>query len=149
MNKQAPVTTTIAEQMIQRFERDRDDLVERRAALAKRRSALAYDAHAEPNGPAAKQLDDVNQKDRELETKIASADDAIAEARRRLERARAAEARQRDRDRASALRGQLARFVEAGRGLDSALEVLITCSADMRDSLTQMNRLGCSHPSHA
>jgi hypothetical protein len=27
--------------------------------------------------------------------------------------------------------------------------VLVSASTEMRDALTQMNRLGCSHPSHA
>jgi hypothetical protein len=143
-----PTTVAIAEQIIQRFERDRSELVERRATLAKKRSNAAYDAHA-GDAAAIKLLDNLSREDAELETKIASSDDAISEARRRLERARAAEARQRERDRANALRGQLARFVEAGKGLDSALEVLVASSAEMRDALTQMNRLGCSHPSHA
>jgi hypothetical protein len=144
-----PTTVAISEQMLARFERDRSKLVEQRAALTQRRSAVAFDAHAEPNGPAAKLLDDLIEDDGELQARIVSADDAIAEARRRLERARAAEARQQEREKAKALRLALARFVDAGKGCDSALEVLIACSAAMRDSLTQMNRCGATHPSHA
>jgi hypothetical protein len=143
-----PTTVAIAEQMLQRFERDRSELVERRAALAEKRRALAFDAHA-GDAAAVKQLDNLNREDGELKTKIASVDDAVAEARRRLDQARDAEARATEREKVKALRSALARFVDAGKGCDSALEVLVASSTAMRDALTQINRLGCSHPSHA
>jgi hypothetical protein len=149
MTKQTPVAAVVAEQMIQRFERDRADLVEQRAALTKRRGAAAYDAHADPNSPAAKLLERLIQDDGELQARIVSADDAINEARRRLDQARVAEVRQQARDKAKALRGQLARFTAAGKDCDGALNQLLNGAAAMRDALTQMNRLGCSHPSHA
>jgi hypothetical protein len=84
-----------------------------------------------------------------LDAKIAAVDDAVAEARRRLEQARDEEARQRDREKVLALRQALTRFVDAGKACDSALAALVAGSTEMRDALTQMNRLGCSHPSHA
>jgi hypothetical protein len=143
-----PTTVAVAEQMLARFERDRSALVEQRSALAKKRSAAAYDAHA-GDAAAVKLLERLIQDDGELQAKIVSVDDALNEARRRLEQARAAEARQRDCDKAKALRGQLARFTAAGRDCDAALNQLLAGSAVMRDALTQINRLGCSHPSHA
>jgi hypothetical protein len=148
MTMTKPTSVAIAKQMIQRFERDRDALVERRSALAKRRSGIAYDAHA-GDASAVKLLDDLARQDAELETKIATIDDAINEARRRLDQARAYEASQKNRDKARALRAALARFTAAGKGLDRALEQVVAGSAEMRDALTQINRLGCSHPSHA
>jgi hypothetical protein len=146
--KNKPTTVAIAEQMLQRFERDRAELIARKAALATKRSAVAYDAHSGDVG-AIKLLDGVAVEAVEIEAKIAGIDDAVAEARRRLEQARDEEARQRDREKVLALRQALARFVDAGKTLDGALEVLVSASTDMRDALTQMNRLGCSHPSHA
>jgi len=34
-------------------------------------------------------------------------------------------------------------------GADAALELLINASTDPRNSITVMNKLGCTHPSHA
>jgi hypothetical protein len=143
-----PTSVAIAEQMLARFERDRAALVERRATLAEQRSGVADDAHA-GDGPATKLLDGLTREAVEIDAKIAAADDAIAEARRRLEQARVEEARQQDREKVLALRQALTRFVDAGKDLDAALKQLVTSSTAIRDALTAMNRLGCSHPSHA
>jgi len=56
MNKPATKETPTvanAEAMLARFERERADLVERKAALAEKRRAVAFDAHA-GDGSASK-----------------------------------------------------------------------------------------------
>src|SRR5262249_24944894 len=152
MSKQQTTTSkqsvANAEQLLQRFERERDDLIERKAALADKRRNVAYDAHA-GDGAASKLLDGVHQEAVELESRITSLDDAIAEARRRLEQAREAEARQQDRERALMLRQALASFIEAGKSCGAALELLVSASSGLRHGITGMNRLGCTHPRHA
>jgi hypothetical protein len=73
----------------------------------------------------------------------------LTSARRKREAASAAKIKAADRAKAIELRRVLAKFTEAGKGCDAALELLISNSAAMRDTITMMNRLGCSHPSHA
>jgi hypothetical protein len=97
---------------------------------------------------ASKLLDGLHEESVRFESRMASISDAINEARRRLEQARQHEAREQDRARALQLREQLARFVAAGKSLDAALETLVLSSEDMRTALSQMNALGCSHPTH-
>jgi hypothetical protein len=147
-NKQTAVTVANAEQLLARFEKERADLMERKAALADKRRNAAYDAHA-GDGSASKLLDGLHREAVELESRIAGLDDAIAEARRRLEQAREAAAREQDRERALLLRQALAAFIEAGKGCDAALDLLISASTDLRNGITVMNKLGCTHPSHA
>jgi hypothetical protein len=145
-NKQTAVAVANAEQLLARFERERDELTERKAALADKRRDAAYDAHAAGD---AKLLDGVHKEAAELESRISGLDDALAEATRRLEAARADEAKAADREKALVLRQALASFVEAGKGCDAALELLVSASTDMRNHVTIMNKLGCTHPSHA
>jgi hypothetical protein len=145
-NKQTAVSVANAEQMLERFERERADLIERKAALADRRRNAAYDAHATGD---AKLLDGVHRAAAELESRITGLDDAVAEAKRRLEAARQYEAKQADRERAKALRAALKRFCEHGAGVDSALDVLIESCNGMQDALTEMHRCGSSFPSDA
>jgi hypothetical protein len=146
--KNKPTTVAIAEQMLQRFERDRAELIQQRDQHAAKRREISFTAHS-GDSQATELLDGLHDESVKFESRLAAVNDAVAEARRRLEQARDHEAKQQDRDKALALKQALARFVAAGKELDAALEVLITSSTDMRDALTQMNRLGCSHPSHA
>ena len=152
MSKQQTTTSkqsvANAEQLLQRFERERAELVERKAALADKRRNVAYDAHA-GDGSASKLLDGVHQEGIELESRLASITDAINEAKRRLEAARADEAKAADREQALLLSQALASFIDAGKGCDAALELLVSASTDLRNSITVMNKLGCTHPSHA
>ena len=147
-NKQIAVAVANAEQMLARFERERADLVERKAALAEKRRAVAFDAHS-GNDAAAKLLDGVHRETLELESRITGLDDAIAEARRRLEQAREHEARATDRAKAVELRAALKRFVEYGASVDAALEVLISSCNGMAESLDAMHRCGSNFPSDA
>src|SRR6516165_10851433 len=127
MNKPATKETPTvanAEAMLARFERERADLVERKAALAEKRRTVAFDAHA-GDGSASKLLDGLHREAAELESRITGLDDAVAEARRRLEQARDAEARAVDREKALVLRQALKRFCEHGAGVDAALQVLV------------------------
>jgi hypothetical protein len=146
--KQPTVSVANAEQLLERFERERADLIERKTALADKRRNAAYDAHA-GDCSASKLLDGLHREAVELESRIAGLDDAVAEARRRLEQAHEAEARTAEREQVLLLRQALATFIEAGKGCDAALELFVSASQDMRNAMTAMNRLGASHPSHA
>jgi len=150
MNKPTKQTPNVvnAEQMLARFERERAGLVERKAALADKRRNVAYDAHA-GDGSASKLLDGVHQEAVELESRITGLDDAITEARHRLEAAQQHEARAADRERALQLRDALKRFVEHGAGVDAALDVLIESCNGMQEALTAMHRCGSTFPSDA
>jgi len=147
-NNQTAVAVANAEQMLARFERERGDLIERRAALAEKRRTVAFDAHA-GDGSASQLLDGVHKEAAELESRITGLDDAIAEATRRLEAARADEAKQTDREQAKALRAALQQFIQHAAGVDSALEVLISSCNGLQESLTAMHRCGSTFPSDA
>jgi hypothetical protein len=150
VNKPTNQTPSVAsaEQMLQRFERERMELIERKAALADKRRNVAYDAHA-GDGSASKLLDGVHREAVELEARIAGLDDAIAEAKHRLEAAQQDEARAVDRAKAVELRAALKRFVEHGAGVDAALEVLIESCNGMERALVEMHRCGSTFPSDA
>jgi hypothetical protein len=152
MNKQQTTTSeqsvANAEALLQRFSRDRDELIERKVALADKRRNVAYAAHA-GDGAASKLLDGVHREAAELEGRIAGLDDAITEAKHRLEAAKQHEAKQADRERAKALRQALNRFCQCGAGVDAALEVLIESCNGMQQALIEMHRWGSSFPSDA
>jgi hypothetical protein len=150
MSKQQTTTSkqsvANAEQMLARFETEREMLIERKAALADKRKAAAYDAHAAGN---TKLLDDVHREAAELDGRIAGLDDAVAEAHRRLEQAREAEARAAERAKAVELRAALKRFVEFGSGVDAALDLLIESCAGLERTLVEIHRAGSQFPSDA
>ena len=151
MNKPATKETPTvanAEAMLARFERERGDLIERRAALAEKRRTVAFDAHA-GDGSASKLLDGLHREAAELESRIIGLDDAVAEARRRLEQAHEYEAREADRAKAVELRAALKQFVEHGAGVDAALEVLIESCNGMERALVEIHRCGSAFPSDA
>jgi hypothetical protein len=152
MSKQQTTTSkqsvANAEALLQRFTRERDELTERKAALADKRRNVAYDAHT-GDGSAAKVLDGVHREAVELEGRIAGLDDAITEAKHRLDIAKQYEAKAFDREKAKRLRQQLAQFVAAAETLDNCLDLMVTTGDAMRAIVTELNRLGLSHPSHA
>jgi hypothetical protein len=147
-NKQTTVSVTNAEQLFARFERERADLIERKAALAEKRRSVAYDAHA-GDGAASRVLDGMHAEAVRYDSRLAGLDDAIAEAKRRLEAARADEAKAADRAKAVELRAALQRFIQHAAGVDSALEVLVASCNGMADALTAMHYAGSQFPSDA
>jgi hypothetical protein len=143
-----PPSVSNAEAMLQRFERERADLIERKAAIADRRRNVAYDAHA-GDAAAAKVVDDLHKEAIELETRLATIDAAISEATHRVKIAKQHEAKAADRERALLLRQALKQFVEHGAGVDAALEVLVASCNGLQESLTEMHGCGSSFPSDA
>jgi hypothetical protein len=147
-NKQTAVAVANAEQLLARFQRERDELVEQHEQHTAKRRELSFTAHS-GDAQASKLLDGLHDESVRFESRLASITDAINEATRRLEAAKQHEAREADRERALAARLQLAAFVAAGKALDGALEVVVSASIDMRNSITILNKLGVTHPSHA
>jgi hypothetical protein len=130
------------------FERQRDALLDKQTKLADKRREVAFDAH---NGDAAsgKLLDGLHREAVELQSRLDSLADAIREAERRLHQTRQHAARTAERAKAKQLRETLDRFKQAGLVLDKALEAMVWAGNEMRAAITEMNQLGCSHPSHA
>jgi hypothetical protein len=145
--KETP-TVANAEEMLARFETERQTLIERKAALADRRRDHAYDAAA-GNAAAAKQLDAVHREAVEIESRIANSDAAIAEAKHRLEIAKQREAHAAERAKAVELRAVLKQFVEHGAGCDAALELLVESCNGMERTLVEIHRCGSAFPSDA
>jgi hypothetical protein len=135
------VSVAEAEATLAGFQRQKDELLARKAALADRKRNVAYDAAA-GDGTASRLLDGMHQEAVELESRIGSIDDALAEAMRRVEAAKRAEARAADRAKAVELRAALKRFGEHAAGVDAALEVLVSSCNGLQESLTEMHRCG-------
>jgi hypothetical protein len=129
------------------FEQQRTELIgqqEQRTAL---RREVSFAAHA-GDPEAARQLDAMHDEAARHQSRLASISDAINEARRRLQQAHEAEAKAFDREKAKKLRECLVAFAAASVTLDDCLALLITAGDAMRANVTEMNRLGLSHPSH-
>jgi hypothetical protein len=147
-NKQTAVTVANTEALLERFERERLELIEQQEQRTALRREVSFAAHA-GDPEAIRQLDALHDEAARHQSKLESLDVAISEAKHRVEVAKAAEARAADRERAAALRQALKRFVEHGAGVDAALDVLIESTVGMQESLTEMHRCGSSFPSDA
>jgi hypothetical protein len=148
MNKQTDNAVAKAEQALQRFEREKAALLARQAKLTDKRRVNAFDA-ANGDVAAGKLLDGLHREVAELQSRLDSLDDAIREGQRRLALAHQCAARDVERAKAKALQQTLAKFTQAGLALDKALEVMVWAGNEMRAAITEMNQLGCTHPSHA
>lgn len=73
-----------------------------------------------------------------IETEARALDDAIDEARRRLEQARQREAQKADQQNAAALRQELKAFIACGQEIDQALITLAETSVKMREILASI-----------
>jgi hypothetical protein len=147
-NKQHIIPVTEAEATLSRFEAERLGVVERKTALADKRRQIAFDALSGDKS-ASKLLDGLHREAVELESRLVSVNDAIAEAQRRLAAAREHEQREANKQRALQMRQVLGRFVEAGNACDKALAVLVAASQQLRESCTELNKLGAAYPSHS
>jgi hypothetical protein len=147
--KQSPPTVAEAEAAINRLEQRRSELVARGDQLATNRASFAYAALNDDDATAKAKLDEIGRETVEHDHQLASVDAALKTAQERLASAKRAEARAQDREQALLLRQALTAFIEAGKGCDAALELLVTASTDLRNTVTTMNRLGVTHPSHA
>jgi hypothetical protein len=146
--KQQTDVVTAAAATLAGFERQRNALLDKQTKLADRRREVAFDAHNGDVG-SGRLLDGIGKEAFELQARLDSLTDAIAEAQRRLHQARQRAERAAERANAKALEQTLDRFKQAGAALDKALEVLVWGGNEMRNAITQMNQLGCSHPSYA
>jgi hypothetical protein len=146
-NKQTP-TVANAEALLARFERERAELTAQHEERTALRRDVSFAAHS-GDPEAIKQLDALHDEAARHQSRLASLDDAVAEARRRLDQAREIEARAADRTRAVELRAALKRFVEHGAGVDAGLEVLIESCNGMAQALIDMHRCGSTFPSDA
>jgi hypothetical protein len=146
--KQTDNAITAAEATVAGFEKQRLALLDKQAKLVDRRRAVAFDA-ANGDTASGKLIDGLAREAAELHMRVDAIDDAIAEAQRRLHQARQHAARAEELAKAKALRQTLGKFVAAGKALDGALQVLVIAGNEMRDAISEMNQLGCSHPSHA
>jgi hypothetical protein len=142
-------TVVEAERVLAELEQRRVRLVERRGELTRERGEIAYSAHTSGDNGASKRLDRVITEAAKHDEHVKALDDAINEAKRRLQRAKEVAAKAAVRARALQVREVLGRFVEAGNACDKALAVLVAASQQLRECCTELNRLGVSHPSHS
>ena len=135
-----------AEATLQRFEAERNDVVERKTALADKRREIAFDALSGDKS-ASKLLDGLHREAVELESRVLSVGDAIAEATRRLEQARQREQKEANKQRALQVRQVLGELVE-GLGLcGKALDLFVVGANKTDAALDSLHRLGCAYPS--
>jgi chromosome segregation ATPase len=141
-------TTAFAEGVVSELQQKHADCVKRGDALLDERKSIALSAHT-GNTESRKRLDDINVAIATHDSELQSLNAALSEAAARLAAARQVEAREADREQAKQLRQQLAGFTAAAKALDGALEIIVAASNDMREHISEMNRLGQSHPSHS
>jgi hypothetical protein len=140
------ITVTEAEATLSRFEAERLGVVERKTALADKRRQIAFDALSGDKS-ASKLLDGLHREAVELESRVVSVNDAIAEAQRRLEQARQREQKEANKQRALQVRQVLAELVE-GLGLcGKALDLFVGGANKADAALEALHRLGCAYPS--
>jgi hypothetical protein len=142
------ITVTEAEATLQRFERERNDVLDRRTLLADKRREIAFDALSGDKS-ASKLLDGLHREAVELESRLVSVNDAIAEAQRRLAAAREHEAREADGEKASALCRVLTEFLQTARALDAALVTVAEHGNRLHELQASMHMLGAAVPSAA
>jgi hypothetical protein len=142
------ITVTEAEATLQRFERERNDVLDRKTLLADKRREIAFDALSGDKS-ASKLLDGLHREAVELESRLVSVNDAIAEATRRLAAAREHEARAADREKASALAGVLTEFLQTARRLDAALATVAEHGNKLHELQASMHMLGAAVPNAA
>jgi hypothetical protein len=143
-NKQ-PETAADAETTLARFEQERSHLLDRQRLFAGERRNAAYDAHT-GDVQAAKRLQSFHDEAVRLASTLAGIDDAIIEAKHRVEAARQHEAKQADRERAAAQRKSLARFVAAGGQLDEAATLLAPAGQDFMNAHAELTASGIAFP---
>jgi hypothetical protein len=131
-----------------------DELIARREAQLHRRTELeverkssAHAALALRDVEAGRVLDRVTQEAFKLDQHVAALTDAIAEQERVVVRAEQVAAKEAEREKLLQLRGELTRFVTAGRATHQALATFVAAQAELRAALNAMHELGCSFPS--
>lgn len=137
-----------AEAMLAQLEQKRQRHRERGVELEAARKRASFGAHALHDPEQRKTLADVVDETVRHETEGRALDDAIDEARRRVEQARQIEVRAADRGAATQLRATLAEFVAQGEAIDAALATIAEIGSAMRATLSEMHTLGSAFPSH-
>jgi hypothetical protein len=144
-----PQTVQNAEALLQRFEIERDELIAQHEERAGLRREVSFAAHSGGDPEAARMLDAMHDEAARHQSKLESIDAAISEAKHRVAIAKQHEARAFDREKAKRLRECLVAFNAAAETIDNSLELIVTAGDNMRTIVTEANRLGLSHPSHA
>jgi hypothetical protein len=131
--------------LLERFQRERGELAERKAALADKRRDHAYDAAA-GDAAATNALDDLRHQAIELETRIADIDIAIAEAQHRVAVAEAAEAKAAQIEHAQAIRSEWAAVVKSFADIDAGLAFATDAANRVYDGYARMQAHGLKPP---
>jgi hypothetical protein len=141
-----PQTVAAAEATLARFERERNDVLDRKTLLADKRREIAFDALSGDKS-ASKLLDGLHREAFELEARLGSVNDALAEAGRRLERARQHAAQAADRQRALSAARAAEKCWEHGAGIEAALSRLREHINGRYEALRVMHENGVRYPS--
>ena len=144
--QQAVQNVANAEALLARFEREREDLIARKAALADKRRNIAYDAHASSDSGSSKLLDGVHREAVTLESRISGLDDAITEARRRLEQAREHETKAANRAQALAIRQEWIEAAADFTALDQGLGLAADAACRLYERYGKMQQHGFKPP---
>jgi chromosome segregation ATPase len=128
-----------AEKIINELERKRSACVAKVAELTERRKQIAYSAHAAFDAEASREIGDVRADLIAAEHQVVELDAALVTARQRLQQAEAERAREADKAEARELRKALTEFVDAGRRVDHALELLARDGHALTDALRKIH----------
>jgi len=142
-NKQQTVAES--EATLQRFEAERNNVLDRKTLLADRRREIAFDALSGDKS-ATRLLDGLHREAVELESRLVSVGDAIAEAQRRLAAAREHEQKEANKQRALQVRQVLGELVEGLGDCGKALDLFVVGANKANDALDELHRFGCRVP---
>ena len=134
------------EQTIAKLQTKRASLVERGVRLVEERRLIAYDAHADGDQKARARLDKLNAEAATHASELASLDDALATANKKLEAAQHAQATAEDRQRAADLQDEFQHFIALAKKIDNALGIVVATSNELKELMDTIHRLGSGTP---
>lgn len=137
-----------AEKTLADLEKKREKATAMRTRDDDELARIAFHAHT-GDKDAGEKLTGIRERSVRREVDIKSLDAAIAVAKQNVEAAKADERAEAELVALTELRGLANILREAGRQADDALAVLNEAVSIMDDTVTSINRLGVSHPSHA
>jgi hypothetical protein len=146
---QAKTGVAEAERTLAAFEAERAELVSRRDADVERRRQIAFAAHSGQDREARKRLDALHDEAVRYDSRLASLDDAINEAKRRVVRAHEAAAHAADRAQALQLREALIAFIATAGQLDEALAAVAVHGNKLCELQREMRLAGAVVPNGA
>jgi hypothetical protein len=146
--KPPPDPIADAEAVIADLEKQRQILLDERAADDVDMSHVAYAAHARHEPEANRQLDEIVERCIRHDQRLREVDAALVTAKSVLQEAQAVKARKAEHTKADEMRAVLKDMRAAGEACDVAVSLLVEAGNRLSSSLDAVHAAGFSHPHH-